>query len=252
MPNLTDITFICNANLINLESLILIDCSIKNIEALENAKFSKIKLINFAINKIGDESIDIISKLNFPFLEELNLFRNEFTDFNFFNFKNNNKSYNNLKTLYIGGNKFNKNYNNKNKYDLSSLEIIGISQITFNDDTIGLIKNFDLQNLKTLYLGKNNLKDTSFFNDLLLPNITKINLNYNCIKNFENLKKYQFIEVIDIKNNEIENIDYLENFISICKNLKKINLTGNKINLNDYINQEIINNIRERGVEIEF
>lgn len=167
------------------------NCFINNISFLKKARFNFIKNINLSLNNIGNEIIDILFKLNFPYLEEFNLFKNNFTDYNFFKFKNENKSYDNLKTLYIGSNVFKENFNNEDIYDLSSIQTIGLSKGVFDNDTIIMINNFNLKNIENLYLGNNNLNNLSFINKLELPEVKKIVLDSNSLENFENLKKYK-------------------------------------------------------------
>ena len=73
---------------------------------LKKAKFTNIKYINFACDKINDNNIEVLSNLHFKYLEELNLFGNYFRNYDFFSFTNDNESYKNLKTLYLGQNNF--------------------------------------------------------------------------------------------------------------------------------------------------
>ena len=250
--NFNDINSLCQADLISLENLMLTYCGISDLSPLKEAKFKKIKKISFAVNNIDDKNIKIISELHFDELEELNLFQNKIKDFNFFHLKKNNKSYNNLETLYIGGNKFEYNTNSKSKYELSNIKNIGLSTGVFDKNTIFEIKNFDMKDLEKLFLSNNNLNDISFFNELELPNIKKITLNNNFIKNFNNLIKYKdTLEIIEIKNNNIDNINDLEEFVKNFKNLKSVEMSGNSINRNDNSLLEILENIRNRHIIIE-
>ena len=250
--NFKDISFICKAELISLESLKLTYCGITDITPLKEAKFKKIKDINFAVNNIGDKNIKVISELQFGELESLNLFQNKIKDFNFFNFKRNNIYYNKLQSLYIGSNKFEYNINTKNTYDLSSIKNIGLSTGVFDKNTIYEIKKFCMKDLEALFLSNNNLNNISFFDELELPNIKKITLNHNSLENFDNLTKYKdTIEIIEIRNNSIENINNLDDFVKEFKNLKSINISGNLVNLNDNSNLEILEKIRNRNIKID-
>lgn len=246
VPSFSDLSEMCKAELFSLETLKVIHCNIKDISPLIESKFKYIKEINFAVNRIGDENIKALNNLRFSELVELNLFHNDFTNYNFFNFLKNNKSLAKLETLYIGANKFLKNINDeKNEYKLNQIKKIGLSRGVFNINTIYMLKNFVFINLETLYLSNNDLNNISFVNGLELPNIKYIVLNNNFIEDFQNLSKYKkTISNIEIKYNKIKNINCLEDFVDECINLVSISLIGNKINLNDDLNQIIIQKVR--------
>ena len=106
--------------------------------------------------------------------------------------------------------------------------------------------------MENLYLTDNGLNKISFVNELELPSIKKIVLNQNNIDEFKSLMKYKkTIEEIEIKDNCIINIDYLEDFINECTKLTSIGLSQNEIDLNDDINQKIIRNIRNKGIRVD-
>ena len=63
--NISDITQICEANLINLQILNLRRNYISNIESLLSAKFKNILALDFSLNKLGDDNIEKISHLKF-------------------------------------------------------------------------------------------------------------------------------------------------------------------------------------------
>ena len=65
------------------------------------------------------------------------------------------------------------------------------------------------------------------------------------------MKYKKTIEEIEIKDNCIINIDYLEDFINECTKLTSIGLNQNEIDLNDDINQKIIRNIRNKGIRVD-
>ena len=105
--NFNDISELCKLDLFSLEKLSLRDNCISDIKPLINAKFKNIKVIEFNINKIGDDNIPHLFKLKFEKLEEFNLYSNNFTDPSIFGFKNDENKENlpNLKVFYIGNNK---------------------------------------------------------------------------------------------------------------------------------------------------
>ena len=117
-----------------------------------------------------------------PNLDTLNLFENNFTQFDILESLKHLKK---LKTLYIGGNKFNNNI--KKEYELEPLERIGLSFGVFSDYSINNISKFKFENLKTLFLNANNLHSLSFLQNLNYPKLEELFLMLNYIENFDDL-----------------------------------------------------------------
>ena len=63
--NFNDISELCKLDLFNLEKLLLPENYISDIKPLINAKFKNIKVIEFNINKIGDDNIPHLFKFKF-------------------------------------------------------------------------------------------------------------------------------------------------------------------------------------------
>ena len=250
--NISNISQICEANLINLQILNLRRNFISDIELLLSAKFKNILALDFSLNKLGDENIEKISHLKFKNLGYLNLLGNDFLDYKLFDLCSN-KIFKNLKILYAGSNKFN-NYgiNDNIIFDLSELEEIGLSNGVFNDETIHLINRFDFKNLRKLFLHSNNLSSLSFVDDLNLPNIEEIWVNNNSIDEYYPLCKYKTLKFINIRRNCIKNIDNLILFIKEFKKLEKIDIRFNELDYNDNKNENIILKVKERGVDIDY
>ena len=248
--NISDITQFCEANLINLKFLNLRRNYISNIDLLLSAKFKNIEILDFSINKLGDDNIEKIAQLKFKNLTFLNLFGNDFLDYKLFDLCNN-KIFKNLKILYTGSNKFNSNKINTT-IDASKLEIIGLTNGVFNNDSIHFIKYFKFNNLQKLYLHSNNLSSLSFIDDLNLPNIKEIWINNNSINEYYSLCKYKTLEFINIRRNCIKNINNLISFIEEFIQLKKIDIRYNNINFNDNKNENIILEVKKRFVDIDY
>ena len=248
--NISDITQICEANLINLQILNLRRNYISNIESLLSAKFKNILALDFSLNKLGDDNVKKISDLKFKNLGYLNLFGNDFLDYKIFDLCSN-KKFKNLKILYVGSNKFN-NYeiDTTSIFDLSEVEEIGLSNGVFNDESIYLIQHFKFNKLKKLFLHSNNLSSLSFIDNLDLPNIKEIWINNNSLTEYYPLCKYKTLEYIILRRNRIRNIDNLISFIGEFKQLKKIDIKFNEIDFNDTRNENIISEIKRRFGEI--
>jgi hypothetical protein len=68
----------------NLIELSLINNNIRNIEPLLNINLTSLKTLNFLMNKIGDDMIKCVEKLNLPNLKELIFDNNNFTNYDIF------------------------------------------------------------------------------------------------------------------------------------------------------------------------
>jgi hypothetical protein len=248
--DICDITKFCEANLINLKFLLLRGNNISNLESLIYAKFKNIEILDFSLNKLGDDNIEKISQLQFENLTILNLFGNNFSAYKLFYLCNNNKL-KSLKTLYFGSNNFNNNKINTT-IDASKLEIIGLTNGVFNNESIYFIQYFRFNNLQKLYLHSNNLSSLSFIEDLNLPNIKEIWVNNNSINEYYSLCKYKTLEFINIRRNCIKNIERLISFIEEFIQLKKIDIRYNNINFNDNKNENIILEAKKRFVDIDY
>ena len=219
-------------DLINLVELDLSENHITNIEPLAKNKLGNLEILNLSYNEIDDNNIKLFFQFDFPKLRDLNLYWNRLTSPKFLNLKNDSKNLPNLKKLILDNNLFKFNKNNLNdKYNFSSLIEIGISKNFFNQESIKYIQCFKFTNLEKIYLNHNNLERFDFVNNLDLPSIKEFYLNNNNLTIFEPLKKYKTLEVIEMKDNNITDIECIEEFISNFKNLKKFNLQSNDIHL---------------------
>ena len=218
-------------DLINLKELDLNSNNIKSIEPLANKKLNNLEYLNLAINEIDDSNIEYFFQLDFPKLNDLNLFQNKLTDPKIFKLKNDPNKLTNLKIFFIGNNRINFKKNNIiDNYNFSSLSEIGISKNCFDQESIINIQYFTFTNLEKIYLNSNNLQKFDFLDNLVLPSIKEFWLNYNYLNEFYPLKKYKTLEIIEMSENYINDIENLEEFIKSFNCLKKLNLEKNNIN----------------------
>ena len=243
--NINDITQICELNFVNLEKLYLSQNSISNVEPLRRAKFKNIKNLGFGCNKIGDENIPYLLEMKFEKLKELNLYSNNLSDCNIFNLRNS-PNLPNLQIFYIGNNRIDWTKSNSIdiKYNFESLKTIGLTSGIFDDKTIKYINKFDLRNLKIIYLSRSDLYSLNFINMLELPVIEEFYLNITFINEFIPLIKYKGLKIIEMKDNFIKNIDYLNSFLEELPHLKIFNIKGNNIDMNLEKNKKIIDSIK--------
>ena len=235
-----------NSELINLIELDLSDNRINTIEALANNKMGNLEKLNLAINEIDDSNIKYFFQLDFPKLKDINLYLNKLTDPELLQFKNDASNLPMLEIFYIGNNKFKFNEKNKNdRYDFLSVKELGISRNFFNQDTIKYIHYFTLTNLEIIYLSNNDLEKFDFIDGLDLPSIKEFWLNDNNFTIFQPLEKYKTLEVIEMKNNDIKDIDNIEEFVKSMNKLKRFNLEGNKFPI-DILNNLVVEEIRKK------
>ena len=106
----------------------------------------------------------------------------------------------------------------------------------------------NFNNLEILILNKNDLKNLSFTEQLECPNLQEIYLSDNYIDDFMPLIKFKTLKIIDLENNEIDNIDNLNSFLSELLVLKNINLKGNRINKRK--NNRVLRALENRGIQL--
>ena len=244
--NIISFVKILGPDLINLIELELKESNIISIESLANNKFENLQSLNLACNQIDDSNIKYFFQLDFPKLENLNLYDNKLTNPELLKLKNDTKKLPNLNLFFIGNNKFKFCDNNLNdKYNFASVLEIGISRNFFNQNSIKYIKCFTFTNLEIIYLSYNHLENFDFINDLELPAIKEFWVNYNYLTTYEPLVKYKTLEVIEIKNNKIkaDDLENIEDFIRNFKGLKRFNLEGNDIS--DLLNNLTIEKIKK-------
>ena len=133
------------------------------------------------------------------------------------------------------------------KFDLSSLETIGLTKIWSDEDGVKDLKYFKFKNLQEIYLSGNNINS---MDDIVLDcdeHLIKIFwLKNNKLKKFSMLKKYRYLEDLSLKNNLIEDITNLDTFLSNFRYLKKFNIENNLIKYNDPENIKIINDVEKK------
>ena len=246
----SDLNRMMKNNLDFLEILELEENNISNLAPLINKEFPKLKLLNLEKNRLGNDNIEIISLIEAPQLQILNLFENNFTQFNIIESVYHFES---LKTLYLGSNTFNENFDKQ--YELTKLEMIGLSFGVFSDETINYISNIKFGNLKVLYLNSNNLHSIEFIQNLNTPNLEKFCIFGNYIEDFEPLIKYKDnfkkLSIINLKYNKIKNIINLQQLICSYPNIKEIALNENYIDINNSDVERIIKNIYKNNIKFE-
>ena len=108
-----------------------------------------------------------------------------------------------------------------------------------------MFKIFKFQNLKIIDLTSNNLKTLIFIQNIKNCPLEKLILENNEIEEsqLKFLEDFEKLKEVNIKDNSIKSIDE----VNKLKNIEKINLCGNKINLypNEEKDDDLINEIDE-------
>ena len=239
-----------NNKLTNYAQLISLDLkqnNISDIKPLSLILFPQLEKLDLSNNRLSDESIVTLKNLICPKLKKLNLSSNAFTKYDIFECC---KNYEQLESFHIGYNKINKNLkNNKNKdfnYEFpQTLEELDVSNGIFSKKSINIIKYFKFDNLKKLFVCSNNLNSLSFVEKINCDNLEEFWLSNNYLKEYENLKKFKKLKVINLQKNKIKNISNLNEFLKEFPNIEKVNLINNNIDLDDIENEKIINKAKK-------
>ena len=173
----------------------------------------------------------------------LNLFMNKITSLEIFEVI---KTFKNLTTFYIGENKLDI-HNNTKDYELpEKLEILGITG-NFDGEDANFIEKLKIENLKVLYLSRNNISSLKYlkkFKFKRLEKIWAITNEITDIKEIMNINSKKYLKIINLKQNKINNFKELFNIIGDFPILEKIVLIDNNISEKEVI--EMKKRIKEK------
>lgn len=242
-----NINILKNAFLINLEILNLKGNNLSDISPLLTVNFENLKNLNLYSNQIGDNMIKYIYNFRFPKLENLDFGINNFHNYELFKSL---EHFENLKKLNIQSNFFIKEI--KKEFNIASIkfnlmEEIDFSNGVFSEKTINyMFKILKFKNLKIIDVSSNNLETLAFIQNINHCPLEKLNLANNEIKDsdLKFLEDFDYLKEVNLKNNSIKSIDEANKL----KNIEKINLYGNNINL--YPNEEKDDNFIDEIDEI--
>ena len=220
----------------NLKVLILNKIKLKDISALKTCEFPKLRRLDFESNELTNSCIQVFNGFKLPVIKFFSLFDNKITSTEVFEIV---KNYKNLKTFFIGKNKFIDNQLVPAvKYELPhDLEELGITN-NFTEDTLSFIFNYltNLENLTILYITGNGFTTLEKLSKIQFTRL----IEFWCrgdrkkgvltnIREIEHLQGKQTIEKIVLKENDINNIEELKNIIEQFPKLKELNLENNGI-----------------------
>ena len=255
-------------------------------------KISKIKYedtkLNLSEKSIGNEGLELLSKIKFNLIEELNLNYNKINDIKMIS----KMDLSNMIKLDLNHNKI-KDINEFEKCNLCQLVELKMSFNQINN--IDIFEKCNLPNMKLLYLtnnkisnievldkcnfiqlnelylSNNQIEDINIFSNCNFPHLHKLGLSENLINNIKVLSDCNFTELnkLYLYGNKIDNID----IFSKCNfpELNELYLYDNKIiNIevfeicnftklkelslynNKIENMEIINKLREKKINVYY
>jgi len=198
--------------------------------------------------------------MKLDYLEKLILFDNKITTVKIFKLG---EKFKNLKKFHIGKNLLNEKeiIENKNVYNLSqNLENIGMS-INFNDCfsnqkniELKFFKYITLENIKLLYLNRNELFSLKCFENNNFNRLEMVWLTFNKISNIEEIKYFhneknkKTLNAFLLNGNNISSIS--DNFIKLLDlfELNILNISLNPIKLENF--KDIIEKIEKKGIKL--
>ena len=231
-----------------LEKLDLKSNKIIDISPLKSCNLYYLVILDFENNNINNNCIEILKQMKMPKIKNLNLFKNKITSIKIFDILTNFKT---MELFYIGENLFDEKEinNNKNKiiYLPDNLEEIGLTN-NFNEKTNYFINNIILDNIKYLYINRNEFNSLEFLKNIKfnrLETFWAVGNNLKDLKEISFLNNKKGIKEICLRSNQIENIDEdIFDLLDLFPSLKKLNLYSNPINIKKA--QKILNKIEER------
>jgi hypothetical protein len=217
----------------NIIQLNLMNSNIYNIKPLLNVYWPNLEGLSLKSNKLRDDAINDLQKVNMPKLKELSLENNNLKDYIIFKVLENFK---NLKKVDLGSNGFtNEKINIKylNNISLNSITELYASTGVFDDITIDLLLKFDLENLKILKLNGSYLNYLSFK------------------KILSNIYRWKFLEELHLNNNNIIG-SYNDEIKCIVKEIKENMQSGKALTIglnNNKLKEKVIEKEEEREKE---
>ena len=232
-------------NLKHLEEFKWTNGKISSLDEILIQDFEKLKTLDLEYNDLKNE----VLKLNpehFKKLEFLNLYDNKINSIKIFELAS---KFENLQKLYLGHNAFDKKEIDtfKKKINLSKIKEFGVTTGCFTDSTIKFLKKIKFKDLEILYVSRNKLKSLSFLKKMKLKKLIEFWSIGNCLTNINQLyyiKERKTLEKINLKNNNITNINGLLEIINNFPKLKELNLEGNNIDKKKY--KDIIEKARKK------
>ena len=258
--NLNDLSFMKNSKLFHLKRLELRVNNIIDISPLIECSCFSLLNLNISHNQLNNDCIEILLKAKFDNLQKLILFDNKITTVQIFKLG---EKFPNLKKFHIGKNLLNPKelIENVNKFQLvQSIQNIGMSNnfnncfSNQNNIHFKFFNYISLENIKILYLNRNDLYSLKCFEKNNFDKLEMVWLTYNHIsdieeiKYFHNEKNKKTLTAFLLNGNDISSIS--DNFIKLLDlfELNILNISLNPIKLEDY--KDKVDAIEKKGIRL--
>lgn len=225
--------------------------NLKDIQALSNCKFLKLKTLLIDNANLSDNIIKAINNLEMPEIKFISFYKNKITSPEIFNAI---KNYKTLEKFYIGENPLdiNKLQNSNIKYDLpSSLKELGLNNIFTKDTNNFIIDNLNIKNIKILYVNADGFISLEIFKkiELHLEEFWSMGKGekgkLKSIKEITYFTGKESIKKMVLNQNEIQDIEKLVDIIELFPSLELLSIEDNEIEKTRV--EEVIKKIKGKG-----
>ena len=236
---LKDLSIFSGKKLDNLKFLSIIGTQLEDISALTTCSFKNLTNIGFQGNCLNNNCISVFEKLELPKIENIYLSNNTITSPKILAIM---KKFENLKLLYIGGNKFDEDEINeikKKKIEYTfppKFEEFGIGNCLTSETNDFITNNMIINNIKLLYVSNNGFTNFDSFKDVNFTQLeefwctgSKDKGYISDIKEIEKLNKKENIKKIVLMQNQINDIEEFLNIIQYFTNLKLSDSRNNPV-----------------------
>ena len=243
---LSDLSAFKNLNSKFLTELNLNDNDIEDITPLENCNFENLETFDIEENKLNNSNVKVLRKFQMPKVKWFNLYANKFTTTEIIEIAQN---FPKIESFFVGNNKFDKEELDKNKTYVfpENLREFGITG-NLTQETSDFILKLKIEKIKTFYISRNNLTSLSFLQNITFEKLEEIWPSFNKIKDWKEvnyINSKDKIRKINLKANNITNIDDILNIIKDFPNLKELILENNPIQSFD---GNIIKKFKEKNI----
>ena len=233
--NFYNLTFLAKVlkntqNVDYLVKLVLSGNNLTSIKKLVKAKtnsglFINLKHLDLSRNHLQDKDIKYIAKFDSKNLKELFLHMNDFTDYTLLNVIHE-KFNSELKILFFGFNKFEKNVDKLKMLNFPKLVELGANYL-FDEKTFENLAKFKLENLEELFIQNNGITKLDFLEKMNLKKVKLIFINNNELDelDFKYFKQFPTLERISVGNS----LSKIINVRSVEK-IKYFDIDGTKVN----------------------
>ena len=226
-----DFSLLKNKNFINLKELYIREMNFNDISPLFSCQFPVLENLDLENNGIDNTIIKLLEKLNLPELKILNLYKNKITDEKIFALV---QKYNKLEHFFLGENPIEFDVVSERYYTFpETIEEFGLTG-NMDPKTTNFVKKLNIENLKIFYISRNKIDNLLYLENIKFVRLQEfwaISNQITDIKQLMHIDGKQNLEIINLKDNQINNFNEFIDIVEFFPKLKKLTLTKNKINI---------------------